>query len=41
VMGSGARFCSAEQRLELDRGSIAVVHNGEIVADWFGVWIRD
>ena len=33
VMGSGAWFWRAEQRLELDRGSVAVMHKGELVAD--------
>jgi len=33
VMGSGAWFWSMEQRLELDRGSVAVMHNGKLVAD--------
>jgi hypothetical protein len=32
VMGSSAWFWSTEQRLELDRGSVAVMHNGEIIA---------
>jgi len=33
VMGSGAWFWSMEQRLEIDRRSVAVLYNGEIVAD--------
>ena len=33
VMGSGAWFSSRELRLEFDRGSVAVMHNGEIVGD--------
>jgi hypothetical protein len=32
-MGSGAWFWNAELRLELARGSVAVMHNGEIVAE--------